>query len=506
MLAARDAPTSMVTQEFTLDVSAAFVWFSISSQAKSSDNANEAATTNGITLTGVFPVNFNAGEIKLKYEYNGNGFDTYILSVNQGSGYEGYVQVYNGLSNYDINYRVALATNTPNSAPPPGTTAAPGTTLAPAAFQQSFSDRYKQNRPLRYSAEMETRVLQTRSISANEKLAFLTADYDTMVYIGQPPIGYPPIPASFLNIFLNNTNVTINLSAAAGFFSTLKSYLSFIPAGSIVGGDYITMLNPNVNTSYNLRLETVIKVLATSSIPYPELKDLLTDANSYVMFPLIQNNSLQADFLVTVPNDANNLNKLQVNFNTFGTFLIRDQHPYYYALQRGQQFSHAYATGVGPLTFYYLQSDGFPLISSESPAVICLLKGTNVLTPSGYIAIEKLSTGDMILNHDNKPLPVLKTSHRKITWAENLSDDKRMFKIDGPEPIYLTGYHKVRLEDGTFQEAHNCYLPFAKKEEYLDENGDFEIYHLNVEDWSNNHLVVNGGKVVESWSGKYGTL
>lgn len=150
---------------------------------------------------------------------------------------------------------------------------------------------------------------------------------------------------------------------------------------------------------------------------------------------------------------------------------------------------------------------GFPLFriytAPTTTNVPCLLKGTRVLTPSGYKLIETLSVDDIISNHYNTPVEVRKISKTVVKWSENPTLDKKVFKTPGYQPTFLTGWHRIRGEDGTFLQAYDCGFDIAKKEEICDEDGVFEIYHLHVDDWQNNHLVVNGGTVVESWSGIY---
>jgi hypothetical protein len=123
------------------------------------------------------------------------------------------------------------------------------------------------------------------------------------------------------------------------------------------------------------------------------------------------------------------------------------------------------------------------------------------LTPSGYKNIESLALNDIISNHYNEPIKIRKISKTVVKWTENPTLDKKVFKTPGYQPTYLTGWHRIRRQDGSFLQAYDCGFPVAKKEEICEPGDTFTIYHLNVDDWKNNHLVVNGGTVVESWSG-----
>jgi hypothetical protein len=161
------------------------------------------------------------------------------------------------------------------------------------------------------------------------------------------------------------------------------------------------------------------------------------------------------------------------------------------------------------VTLRYAPAFGFPLFTYVAETsttgtvapIPCLLKGTRVLTPSGYKNIESLAVNDIISNHYNEPMKVRKISKTVVKWSENPTLDKKVFKTPGYQPTYLTGWHRIRRQDGSFLQAYDCGFPVAKKEEICEHGDTFTIYHLNVDDWKNNHLVVNGGTVVESWSG-----
>jgi len=153
------------------------------------------------------------------------------------------------------------------------------------------------------------------------------------------------------------------------------------------------------------------------------------------------------------------------------------------------------------ITLRYAPEFGFPLFTYVPTTIPCLLKGTRVLTPSGYKNIESLALNDIISNHYNEPIKIRKISKTVVKWTENPTLDKKVFKTPGYQPTYLTGWHRIRRQDGSFLQAYDCGFPVAKKEEICEPGGTFTIYHLNVDDWKNNHLVVNGGTIVESWSG-----
>jgi hypothetical protein len=155
--------------------------------------------------------------------------------------------------------------------------------------------------------------------------------------------------------------------------------------------------------------------------------------------------------------------------------------------------------------YRFVMVGSFPLILRVITP--CLVRGSLILTPRGYKKIETLTEGNVIITHRGKPSAILKVSRQLIKWTNTLPSDKIVFRINGKTPIYISAWHKIRQQDGRMVEARFCNLPVADPSEYCDKDGAFEFYHINVANWSENHLVVSDGSqvgvIVESWSGKY---
>ncbi|MEF3279601.1 MAG: Hint domain-containing protein [Elusimicrobiota bacterium] len=75
----------------------------------------------------------------------------------------------------------------------------------------------------------------------------------------------------------------------------------------------------------------------------------------------------------------------------------------------------------------------------------CLEKGTMVLTPSGYIPVEKLKVGDKIISNLNN------ISEIKNIYS-SASDNFIELKACGKN-ISVTKYHPFMISKGTFKEA-----------------------------------------------------
>jgi len=132
----------------------------------------------------------------------------------------------------------------------------------------------------------------------------------------------------------------------------------------------------------------------------------------------------------------------------------------------------------------------------------CLLSGTLVGTPNGWVPIDDLHTGDHIVNQYGEPIKIVLTSKWPVYWENRRFCDK-IYKI--PRGLYgctidtyISSLHKI--EHGGMIEVYKLGLELAKKEE-LTTIGRYILYHLQVEDHENNNYIVNGGCVVESWNG-----
>ena len=158
--------------------------------------------------------------------------------------------------------------------------------------------------------------------------------------------------------------------------------------------------------------------------------------------------------------------------------------------------------------------------------ISCLLKGTKVKTPFGYINIENLKVGDIVISHLEIPVKIIKKDSWKHVWSNNICKANRVYVIErNSGNTYLSGYHKyininkkkVTLINGKIKLNNNVHircdnklytpcnsdLRFATKEEICNEYGEYELFNIQIENYETNYLIVNNGTIVESWDGKY---
>jgi hypothetical protein len=134
----------------------------------------------------------------------------------------------------------------------------------------------------------------------------------------------------------------------------------------------------------------------------------------------------------------------------------------------------------------------------------CLLKGTKVKILGGYKLIENIKVGDFILSHKGQLVQVLKTVSWDIKWSETATNESNtVYKIPVGElgcneNTYISAYHQI-LIDGKLVAAKDAGLELARESEV---GSEFTFYHLQVVNYVDNHLVVNGNCIVESWCGE----
>ena len=279
---------------------------------------------------------------------------------------------------------------------------------------------------------------------------------------------------------LNNYYISLNIKTYYPDFSSINTEIKFFPV-DIIGGNKTI----NLDTG-NLPLNSLIALpLNTDGTVYIPIGSKYTSITKKTISP--------GTIRLIVKNDVV-LPVITTTTTTQAPITVGPDVKSY-----GDYFQ------IGTKWYKYIMAGSYPLILTTTTP--CLLKGSSILTPSGYKLIETLSEGDFIVTHDGNIMPILKCSKQRIQWVTSLPQDKLVYKIEGKKPIYLTAWHKVMQQDGSMIEAMKCGLPLANKSEYCDEDDVYEIYHINVKNWYLNNLVVDdgsiSGKIVESWSGDF---
>lgn len=128
----------------------------------------------------------------------------------------------------------------------------------------------------------------------------------------------------------------------------------------------------------------------------------------------------------------------------------------------------------------------FNMICGGSP---CFVAGTKVITKEGYKNIENIKTGDMVLTHKNRFMPVLKT-------GGDTNKDIYKLKVQGFLETECTDYHPFYCKKTKDSEPEKIKLKNIKKGYYVGShiNTKFENqYNLSDEDcWILGRYVADG--------------
>jgi hypothetical protein len=130
--------------------------------------------------------------------------------------------------------------------------------------------------------------------------------------------------------------------------------------------------------------------------------------------------------------------------------------------------------------------------------VFCFTKNTNVLTPRGYINIEKLKKGDYVINSNYKKVKI-------VDIVKNLYKPNKINlpyiipknSIDNnypPENLELSSGHLIKYND---KWVHPKFSELFKQKKIV---RNFHYYHIQLENYETDNLVVNGGAIIESYS------
>ncbi len=140
----------------------------------------------------------------------------------------------------------------------------------------------------------------------------------------------------------------------------------------------------------------------------------------------------------------------------------------------------------------------------DTQAIPCLLTGTKVNTPRGFVNIEDIVVGDTVYNHEMEPVPIVKTHKWDISWGSKHFGET-VYKIakntyGATDDIYISAHHKILINDYEMVEAFQLGLPKALKGE-IARNDIYTLCHIQMENHYINNFIINGNCIVESWDG-----
>jgi hypothetical protein len=187
---------------------------------------------------------------------------------------------------------------------------------------------------------------------------------------------------------------------------------------------------------------------------------------------------------------------ITLNFAYFGTIPIFSNGVFGGALLT-YQIPNPYVviTNTNPLTIVPTNISTLPIITVYPNPDACFLEGTSILTPNGYVNIEKLNSGDEIIVNS---LGIEKINNIKkiITYKSNKKDVYCISKenIGINNDLYITGGHAIKINNNyrhvkCLFDSECCDYKIKK---CSDSNEYITYYHILLDDWVNTFIIANG--------------
>ena len=155
----------------------------------------------------------------------------------------------------------------------------------------------------------------------------------------------------------------------------------------------------------------------------------------------------------------------------------------------------------GAASFYeYLERSGSEyVVSGGSPLGInCLTKGTKILTPNGYVKVEDLKKGDIILNSKKEEKAIKEMLYQKarIIKGVNHLNEKFLLKKDSlgenlpSEDLIVSGGHMIKVGDDFHLPRNSDLFENIHEEVEL-----VEYYNIELDDYD---FIISHGVEIES--------
>ena len=159
--------------------------------------------------------------------------------------------------------------------------------------------------------------------------------------------------------------------------------------------------------------------------------------------------------------------------------------------------------GVGEQIIFELSTNELVKIEGVGSVLAefyCLTRNTKILTPNGYISIYELKNGDIVITDDNRKVKIqniIKEKYPPIKLLKPYLIEKNSIGLNyPPEDIELSGGHLIK-----YQNKWIC-PKLSKSFKQIETNEDIEYYHIELENYEKDNLVINNGCIVESYAGE----
>jgi hypothetical protein len=132
--------------------------------------------------------------------------------------------------------------------------------------------------------------------------------------------------------------------------------------------------------------------------------------------------------------------------------------------------------------------------SPPTPPVPCLIHNTTVLTPSGYIPVQKLNKGDTVITSDKRKVKIVEIFKTEVKGS------KDTYPCVIPKGSIYENYpsKELRISQTHLIKVKNYWI--CPKNYFSTDKTfkDITYYHIQLKNYCTDHLVINDGVIVES--------
>ena len=131
------------------------------------------------------------------------------------------------------------------------------------------------------------------------------------------------------------------------------------------------------------------------------------------------------------------------------------------------------------------------------PILPCLTYDTLILTPKGYIPINQLKNGDLVVTDDNREVPIsnifktivkgTKSTYPYIIPKNSITENYPL------EDIKLSGGHLIKYRDKWIIPSTNKIFKQDTSKKIIN------YYHIKLLNYETDNLIINNGTIVESF-------
>ena len=163
-------------------------------------------------------------------------------------------------------------------------------------------------------------------------------------------------------------------------------------------------------------------------------------------------------------------------------------------------------TSISSTTIYatYRGPFGSFAVTPGAASIPCLVAGTRVATPSGYVPVEQLKSGDMVATAAGKVVPI-KMFQRTIPVTTAATApyviQKGAFGAANPAAdVTLSPLHAIQLRKGVWEIPKYAASRYAGVQQKA-VGEPVTYYHVETPDYFRDNLLIEGGVIVESFAG-----